>query len=168
MREAERTAAGAAAKEIRRWDGSRQLRPRFPAVEMCAGALGDALARGATFVMRSGVVDCSGQHPSGFLLQSHWNRVAFGRCRAETALLRPQSGRYQIGWYAKTKTVLTPTWQGGAPSRRNRPTKREREKSREQQRALVPPPSASSSRPSSSSHTMPSVTSALSAGGVYF
>jgi len=83
VREAERIAAGAAAREIRRWDGSRELRPRFPAVEMCAGALEDALARGATFVMRSGVVDCSGQHPSGFLLQSHWNRVAFDRCRAD-------------------------------------------------------------------------------------
>jgi len=98
----------------RRWNRwGHELQPRYPVVEACARALEDALSLGATFVVRQGMVDCSGLHPSVvFFRRSLWNVDAFSRC-FHTAQLHPRSGWRQIQWYSKYSrrkaVILTPS-----------------------------------------------------------
>ena len=87
----------------RRWDRwNDELEPRYPVVEALARALEGALSRGATFVVRYGMVDCSGLHPSVFFRPLHWQVHAYSRCsNREMAQLHPRSGWRQAQWFAR-------------------------------------------------------------------
>ena len=66
---------GTASRRWNRWNV--ELEPRYPVVEACGRALEGTLSLGATFVVRYGMVDCSGLHPSAFFRSLHWNVHAY-------------------------------------------------------------------------------------------